>query len=130
MIYIANPYSDPDPDPAVRQARYRAACLATAELLRHGLKVFSPVVHSHPLAELGLPGNWSFWQRIDEDMLVRCNELVVLMLDGWRESRGVTAEIELAHGHEIPVRYVLLDQVAYFAARRVTLARGRKAVRV
>ncbi len=128
MIYIASPYTDPDP--AIRQARYRAACLATAELMRHGLNVFSPIVHSHPLAELGLPSDWGFWQRIDRDMLVRCDELVVLMLDGWRQSRGVTAEIELAHGYDIAVRYVLLERVSDFAARRVTLARGRKAVRV
>ena len=124
-MYLASPYSHPDP--AVRQARYRAACQATAELMRHGLNVLSPIIHSHPLAELGLPTNWDFWQQIDQGhCLLRCDELLVLMLDGWRESRGVTAEIELAHAHEIRVSYVLLERVSEFATKRVTLARGRK----
>jgi len=127
-IYVASPYSHSDP--AIRQARYEAACQATAELLRHGLQAFSPVVHSHALAELGLPGDWEFWQLIDQDLLTFCDELLVLMLDGWRESRGVNAEIETAHGHFIRVSYVLPDGVSEFATRRVTLARGRKAIAV
>ena len=44
MIYLASPYSDPDP--AVRQSRFEAACKATAEMLRAGLIVFSPVMWS------------------------------------------------------------------------------------
>lgn len=84
MIYLASPYSHADP--AVREARYRAACRATAALLKAGLVVFSPIVHSHPLVAFALPTGWDFWERIDRAYLARCDEVVVLMLDGWEES--------------------------------------------
>ena len=104
MIYLASPYSHPDP--AVREARYHAACRATASLLRAGMVVFSPVVHSHPLVAFSLPGGWDFWERIDREYLARCDEVVVLMLGGWRESVGVWAEIEIARESGKPVRFL------------------------
>jgi hypothetical protein len=63
MIYLASPYSHPDP--AVRQERYEAVCQAAAELISRGHIVFSPVAHSHTIATYGLPGDWEFWQRTD-----------------------------------------------------------------
>ena len=59
MIYLASPYSHPDP--AVRKERFHAACQARAELIRAGWIVFSPIVHSHPLVEHGVPTTWDFW---------------------------------------------------------------------
>ena len=60
MIYLASPYSHPDA--TVREARFQAACRATASLIRAGHEVFSPIAHSHPLAAFGLPTDWSFWE--------------------------------------------------------------------
>ena len=94
MIYLASPYSDPDA--AVREQRFQAACAATARLLRDGHQVYSPVVHGHPLVQHGLSADWSFWERHDRLHLERCDEVVVLMLDGWDESEGVQAEIKIA----------------------------------
>ena len=65
MIYLASPYSHPDP--AVRERRFRAACSAAAFLLQAGHAVFSPIAHGHVLAEHGLPTDWSFWQRFDRE---------------------------------------------------------------
>jgi hypothetical protein len=89
LIYLASPYSHPDP--LVREARFDAACRATVDLIRAGHVVFSPIVHGHPLARFGLPTDWSFWQRFDEEHLRRCCEVLVLQADGWRESEGVRA---------------------------------------
>ncbi len=61
MIYLASPYSHPDP--AVREQRFRAACRAAAELIRAGHVVISPVVHGHPMAALGCRPNGRFWER-------------------------------------------------------------------
>lgn len=105
MIYLASPYSHPDA--RVREERFRQACVATAELLRLGHVVFSPIVHSHPLCEFGLPGDWSWWERVDGEMLRRCDRVVVLMIDGWIDSLGVAAEIAMAHELGKPVRYWL-----------------------
>lgn len=104
MIYLASPYSHPDP--VVRDQRYLAACRATVNLLRTGKSVFSPVVQGHALSRFGLPTDWQFWQRHDREHLRRSDEILVLTLDGWRESVGVLAEIELAQQFGKPVRYI------------------------
>jgi hypothetical protein len=94
MIYLASPYSHPDP--LVRQARFDAACRATAQLVLGSCNVFSPIIHSHPLVRFGLPTDWAFWQRFDTEHIRRCDEVLVLQIDGWQASAGVRAEIELA----------------------------------
>jgi len=94
MIYLASPYSHPDPK--VCEARFTAACRATAELIRAGKPVFTPVVQGHALMPYGVPSDWSFWEPIARHFLSRSDELVVLQIDGWRESEGVQAEMALA----------------------------------
>jgi hypothetical protein len=39
-------------------------------------------------------------------VLRRCDRLVVLRIPGWRESRGVTLEIEFAQTAGIPIEFV------------------------
>jgi nucleoside 2-deoxyribosyltransferase len=104
MIYLASPYWHSDP--AVRNQRFRAACRTTAALLRDGRTVFSPVVFGHALVAHGLPGGWSFWQRLDREHLANCQKVLVLRLDGWRESEGVRAEVDAAAALGKPIRYI------------------------
>ena len=104
MIYLASPYSHPDP--AVREQRFRAACRVVAALLRAGHVVFSPIVHCHVLVEHGLPTDWAFWRHVDREHLKRCDEVVVLMLDGWNRSVGVRVEIRIAQELGKPVGYL------------------------
>lgn len=121
MIYLATPYSHPDP--AVREQRFRAACQAAVALLHAGHVVFSPITHSHPLAQHGLPGNWHFWERYDRALLERCDEVVVLMLDGWENSVGVQAEIRIARELGKPVRY-LAPELAHVSPTLAHVASG------
>jgi len=105
MIYLAVPYSHPDAD--VRQTRFEAANRAAAEMMGRGLHVFSPISHTHPIALAGtLPLGWDYWEGYDRAMLAACSEVVVLTLDGWRESQGVKAEIAIAEERGLPVSYV------------------------
>ena len=104
MIYLASPYSHPDP--AVREERYRAACRAAAARLLAGQPVISPIAHSHPLVAYGLATDWTFWQRYDRELLARCDAVVVLTLDGWETSIGVREEIRIARELGKPVRYL------------------------
>jgi len=105
MIYVASPYSHPDPD--VQELRWRAVCAYVAMLMREGYHAFSPVCHSHPIAKAGgLPGDWQFWQDQDLAFLGVCDKVHVLKLDGWRESRGVAAEVEAAEAMGLPVYHV------------------------
>lgn len=104
MIYLASPYSHPDA--IVRERRFREVCRVAARLIRKGNVVFSPVAHSHAIALCGVPSDWHFWERQDRLFLHTCDELVVLMLTGWRESTGVQAEIRIAEELGKPVRYL------------------------
>jgi hypothetical protein len=103
VIYLASPYSHPDA--AVRHERFRAACEMTAAMMRDGHLVYSPIVHSHPLSEVGLPGDWAFWAEHNHAMLERADTLAVLRLPGWEQSVGVAAELEIAAALRLPVRF-------------------------
>ncbi|MFA4900893.1 MAG: DUF1937 family protein [Brevundimonas sp.] len=94
-IYLACPYSNADP--AIEAARFDAANLAAGRLMKHGDLVFSPISHSHPIhLAHELPGDFAFWQAFDEWQIGACEAVVVLMIDGWRESKGIKAEVALA----------------------------------
>jgi hypothetical protein len=106
LTYLACPYSHPDPK--VKDERCRKADRATAHLIdTKGWNVFSPITHSHPLAMCGLKGSWEFWQKIDIEYLLLSERVIVLCLDGWRESTGVNAEIDIAKQLGIPISYML-----------------------
>jgi nucleoside 2-deoxyribosyltransferase len=127
VIYLASPYSHPDP--AIREQRFQAGCQAAAALLRAGHIVFSPVIHSHVLVAHGLPSDWEFWKHVDREHLERCDEVVVLMLDGWEESVGVAAEIRIARELGKRVRYLTEEEAhrsAHGSAGRVGRARVAK----
>lgn len=105
LTYLACPYSHPDR--AVRVARFNAANAAAGELMRQGHLVFSPISHTHPIAEAcALPLGWDFWQAFDRAYLDHSHLLVVLEIDGWRESRGVAAEIAIAREQGLPIVYI------------------------
>jgi nucleoside 2-deoxyribosyltransferase len=113
MIYLASPYWHPEP--AIRNQRFRAACRITAEMIREGTTVFSPVVYGHALMGEGLPSDWSFWQRHDAEYLMLCDEVVILQIDGWEASEGVREEVRLAIalGKAVTYRLEQTDMVAH-----------------
>lgn len=101
MIYLASPYSHPDP--AVQQARHDAACRCVARFWQAGVTAFSPVVHR---GLLDVCKAYTFWKAPDSPLLAEIGALVVLRLDGWEQSVGVAAEIAHAEDMGIPVEYV------------------------
>lgn len=105
LIYLCSPYSDPDP--AVRQERFEAVCRAAAGLMVRGLVVFSPIAHTHHIALAGnLPTGWDYWQKVDAAFLSACSRVVVLMLPGWRDSKGIAEELRLARVMGKPFDYL------------------------
>lgn len=104
LIYLASPYTHPDP--RVVTERFEAVCREAAYLMRAGIHVLSPIAHTHPIAQVGdLPTRWEFWEAFDRTLIAACKEVWVLQLDGWRESRGVAAEIAIAEQMGKRVRY-------------------------
>lgn len=107
VIYLASPYTHPES--AVLEARCRAAQQAAAQLMQEGVAVFSPIAHSHGVADfmpetMRLDGE--FWLGQDLPLLARCDELHVLCLPGWEASKGVQAEIAFARERDIPVTFI------------------------
>lgn len=93
MIYLASPYTHPNPE--VVFLRVTAAAEATAVLLEKGSLTFSPVVHCHFVNLVrSLPDE--HWYKITQEYLRRCTHCMVLRLPNWQNSRGVQEEIALA----------------------------------
>ena len=106
-LYLACPYSDPDPK--VRNQRVRQASMVAGALMRRGYIVFSAITHTHEIAEYGGidPMDREFWLTQDRTFVEWADEIVVLMIDGWDRSIGVRREIEWARELDKPVRYIL-----------------------
>ena len=104
LVYLATPYTHTDPE--IQEARFMAVNIKAGELMAQGVHVFSPISHTHPIAQASeLPTNWEFWKQYDFAILVHCCKVIVLCLHGWRESVGVAAEIAMAKELGIPVEY-------------------------
>lgn len=109
LIYLASPYSHADQ--AVIEDRVYTTQKVTARLIEQGHLIFSPIVHTHPIANMVsfAPVNTSEamspWMQYDTAMIDKCDELWVLCLPGWELSRGVEAEINHALSEGKTLRY-------------------------
>lgn len=103
--YLSSPYSHPDP--AIREARFHAACKAAAQLMAKGDLIFSPIAHSHSVEMAsGKVNDGAFWKRQDVPLLRHADKMIVLQLPGWVESKGIAWEIEMARSLNIPVEFM------------------------
>ena len=110
VIYLAAPYSSPNP--YVEWTRYKKTCVAAARLMAEGIAVFSPLANTIPAVHLGgLDIDHAAFLRIDKTILVRCDELMILALDGWRESKGVQQEAAEAIRHYLPIILVKENEI-------------------
>lgn len=108
-IYLASPYSHPNPE--IRRGRYRAAEVAVHWMLLHRLWVYSPIVHNHLLTEdHGLPMGGDFWTPYSQAMLEPALAVWVLQIQGYVESKGIHDELEFALSRNIPVGYIKPDR--------------------
>lgn len=110
FIYLASPYSHPDPE--VRRQRHIAACKKAAQYATKGIAHFAPIAQSHPVADHMAEEkrmDFELWMKLDLPLLRMASELHVLCIEGWRSSRGMTREIEYADQLGIPVKQVFPD---------------------
>jgi len=91
--------------------RYLQASRAAAKLLDDGVAVFSPIAYNHPMKDWGLPTDWKFWERIDKAFIDSFGYLLILTLDGWKQSDGVSDEIKHANEHGYPVLYISYEDI-------------------
>jgi len=108
--YLAIPYSDPDPE--VMDYRAEISDIVCADLMNQGRVIFAPISSCHHIAKkYTLPRDWEFWKNIDEQFVRASKTLLVVALDGWENSTGVTAERKIAEEAGIPVE--LIDPKPY-----------------
>jgi Domain of unknown function (DUF1937) len=97
--YLATPYTK---FPGGIECAFIAAAKLAARLLVSGVKVYSPIAHTHPLAVHGNldPLDHDIWLPFDEAMMTACGALLVAHLPTWDSSKGIAHEIaffEKAH---------------------------------
>lgn len=105
MIYLATPYSK---YPAGHPAACHDACIAAAKLILDGKAVYSPIAHTHPVATFGGldPLDHALWMGLNEHFMRVCDELAVVKMAGWDESKGIAMEIEAFQKAGKPIRYL------------------------
>jgi len=104
--YLALPYSDANSK--VMDFRAAVSDIICADLMNQGRTIYAPITSCHYIAKsYGLPRNWEFWKKMDEEFVRICKKVLVVTLKGWQDSTGVTAELKIASEHNIPVGYVM-----------------------
>ena len=107
LSYLAAPYTDVDK--AVVEERIKKVCIADANLMRAGIFTTSPLLKHLILQHADLPSSFEYWRDYSMTLLCTVDQVIVLMLPGWEESVGVTAEIKMAKYLDLPIRYVTED---------------------
>ena len=92
LVYLGTPYSKYEA--GIEQA-FIDACKLAAVLLRAGVRVYSPIAHTHPIAIHGGidPLDHRIWLPFDAAIMRKSDAMVVGCLDGWAESEGVIHEM-------------------------------------
>lgn len=113
LCYLATPYTK---YPAGIEQAFVDASACAARLLKAGVKVYSPIAHTHPLAIHGGldPLDHAIWLPFDQAMMEAADALIVAHMDGWHESYGVRHEMEFFAKAGKPIIHI----------DPVTLARG------
>ena len=89
--YVASPITR---YPRGLSAAVRDASRAAAVLVAHGVPLYCPAAHSHALAKHGGldPLDHGLWLPQCMPLLDAAGGLIVLTLDGWRDSYGMGVE--------------------------------------
>lgn len=108
LVYLATPYSK---DKRSIHHAFVDACTFAGNLLKQGIKVYSPIAHCHMIALYGAidPLDHEIWLPFDEAMMDVCEALIVAEMPGWTESKGVLHEIAYFEARKRPVYYLMGD---------------------
>lgn len=103
LAYLACPYTDDNP--TVRESRHTIANDYAARLTSIAA-IFSPITHGPMLEQYLKPSiskSHKFWMDQCIPLLRVSTDLYVLPLKGWRMSKGVQIEMDLARQLLIPI---------------------------
>lgn len=103
--YLATPYSK---YPGGIEEAFKLACREAATLVRAGIRVYSPIAHTHPVATYGEidPYDHGIWLPADAPFMRAAKGLIVLRAESWEDSHGIKCEIEEFQKAGKPVVYM------------------------
>lgn len=113
-VYMACPYTHKDP--IIESGRYAQANKAAAYLMDLGYIVFSPITHSHPVDQhVRGTRDHMFWLGQDKHFIDWADKMIILTLEGWDTSFGVTWERGFAEAQnkEIVLLSYEVVEIAY-----------------
>jgi hypothetical protein len=94
-IFLACPYGHDDA--SIVERRFSVSNSVASRIIRSGATVFSQVSMSHPInkemGDLDKAAIGKLWGPVDAVFMEAMEELIVVDIDGWKESSGVAREI-------------------------------------
>ncbi len=110
LAYLATPYSK---YPAGIFAAFADAAKLSARLLAAGIRVYSPICHTHPISFHGGldPLDLTIWLPFDEAMMEKADCLIVAHMKGWDESKGIKHEIQFFENAGKPIFDLDVDRL-------------------
>lgn len=106
-FFLACPYGHPDPKTV--EMRFDTCNEVSAKIIVAGHAVFSQVSMSHPINAVF--NSWErtdiseLWAPVDEMFMSAMDELIVVDIEGWKQSSGVAREIKFFEDRGRPVHY-------------------------
>jgi len=111
LIYIAIPYTF-DSEKSVK-----IADKVSAELMKQGYSVISPISQSHRIAnhlDPDLRFSQEFWQAIDDPLVIACNRMCLIRIHIEEKSAEQLIEESKGCQHEIEVCNKYNKEIFYF----------------
>jgi len=120
MIYLISPYNNPDPE--IRQERYKQIAYISGKLAESGIVTYSPIAYWHPIVtgfdKLDLGIDHLFWKFHNRKMISLSTQAFVVLLDGWQKSEGVKDDIQTAIEFSKPVEYLSIEQCLHYGTQK------------
>lgn len=115
LIYLGTPYTK---YPHGIHAAFNDAAELMAELIRDGLRCYSPIVHCHPIAIHGNldPLDHKIWLPFNSVMMRKSDAFLIAMMESWEDSTGIQLEIVSFRVRQTPVFY--LNPVTWVVSER------------
>jgi hypothetical protein len=112
--YLATPYRSylsplfPTGSIGAREGAAERAAWLAAQLLDREVDVFSPIVHSHPIAlyVTSFDGSSDGWLDLQTPYMQAAKGLLIGMFPGWDASRGIAFERRYFEFAEKPIHFV------------------------
>lgn len=105
LAYLGSPYSK---YPSGIEQAFKDISALAGRLLSEGVKCYSPIAHTHPIAIHGNldPYDHKIWLPFDEAIMEKADGMIVAKMEGWDTSYGIKHEIEVFTKAGKPIFYL------------------------